>query len=512
MERLCSSKILHHCLSGAGLVLPVLFLSSSCDRTGQRNAGLPNFLVCVSDDQSWLHVGDTPEGFVRTPVFNSLAKEGVQFVNAFVSAPSCGPSRASILTGQDFFRLGTAAMNHTKWPEGLETYADRLASAGYHVGYTGKGWAPGNWKDGNREVSPAGKNYNAYSLTPPTKFISGNDYAENFRDFLDQNTHDAPFCFWLGISEPHREYEEGSGFRSGMDPGLVKVPDFFPDNDTVRNDLLDYALEIEWFDKQVGKVLGILEEKGKLDNTVIILTSDNGMPFPRSKATLYDAGTRVPMVIRWGRIKQPGRITHDLISLTDIAPTLYDIAGLQVPEEVTGRSFLELLIDPEEGKSDKESEFVIMGLERHLPGSRSGSTCYPSRAIRTQQYLYIRNFEPGRMPSGDPGGSYWPDDDPVRGYGDTDGSPTKTDIIRLSALHPEFYRWAFDKRPQEELYDLGKDIWQLNDLATDEAYTEVKEALAFRLETELRRLSDPRIIDTVNVFEKIASEYPIIGR
>ena len=131
-----------------------------------------------------------------------------------------------------------------------------------------------------------------------------------------------PFCFWLGTHEPHRAFEPGVGKSSGKDPAKVVVPPIFPDNDIVRSDILDYLVEVEHFDKMVERAMASLEKIGQLDNTIIVVTSDHGMPFPRAKASLYDDGSRVPLAIRWPRgILNPGRTVEAFVNLSDLAPT-----------------------------------------------------------------------------------------------------------------------------------------------------------------------------------------------
>ncbi|MGB9605925.1 MAG: sulfatase-like hydrolase/transferase, partial [Bryobacteraceae bacterium] len=251
------------------------------------------------------------------------------------------------------------------------------------------------------------------------RFISDIDYAANFEAFLDARPSGAPFCFWAGFTEQHREFEEGIGERHGIALDAVTVPGFLPDSEQVRRDLADYAFEIQWFDGHLERMLRALGKPGERENTIVVVTSDNGMAFPRAKASLYDYGTRMPLALRWGARARAGRIAEELVSLTDLAPTFLDAAGLRIPEEMTGRSLLPLL----EGRGRSE---VVFGIERHFPGSRFGGAGYPSRAIRTATHLYIRNLAPQASPCGDHPAPSWPEDDAVGGYGDTDGGPSKT--------------------------------------------------------------------------------------
>jgi len=470
--------------------------------------GPPNILFCISDDQSYPHASAYGVDFVKTPAFDRVAQEGILFHNAFVSSPSCCPSRGSVLTGQEFYRLGEASMNHTIWPGGLGIYPDILVQAGYAVGFTGKGWGPGNWQASGRAHNPAGPAFNQKTATPPGSALSRIDYAANFRAFLDQKEADLPFCFWVGFSEPHREYEKGIGVRHGKPLDTVRVPGFFPDVAEVRSDLADYAFEIEYYDSQLTRILRILEEQGELDNTLILVTADNGMPFPRAKATLYDYGVRVPLAIRWGARVNPGREVKNFVSFTDFAPTFLQAAGLEVPSTMTGKSLMPILLSDESGSVDPARDYAVFGIERHFPGSRPQGAGYPMRAIRTAEYLYIRNLTPEKSPVGDHPGPVWPQDDPVGGFGDIDGSPTKTYMWEHRDAIPELSQLAFGTRAAEELYDVRIDPFSLKNLAVDTAYAPVKKRLSAKLDAHLQATADPRAVGRGDRLDAVMKRFP----
>ena len=178
----------------------------------------PNILFCISDDQSYAHTGANGDPVVKTPAFDRLAREGLRFTHAFCDAPTCGPSRSAILTGQSIWRLEEAGNIHSTLPAKFTTYTELLAEAGYSVGYTGKGWSPGRLEPGGRTTNPAGEPFNRHTLKPAFKGIRATDYARNFEDFLTQVPDGTSFCFWLGTSEPHRNYQPGAGKLTGKDP------------------------------------------------------------------------------------------------------------------------------------------------------------------------------------------------------------------------------------------------------------------------------------------------------
>jgi arylsulfatase A-like enzyme len=449
----------------------------------------PNILFCISDDQSYAHTGANGDPVVKTPGFDRIAREGLRFVHAFCDAPTCGPSRSAILTGQSIWRLEEAGNIHSTLPAKFATYTEMLKEAGYYVGYTGKGWSPGRLEPGGRNENPAGIEYQSRKVKPPFKAMRNTDYAGNFADFLEDTPEGSPFCFWLGTSEPHRGYELGAGKRTGKDPDKVIVPPIFPDNDIVRSDILDYLVEVEHFDSMVEQAIATLEESGQLDNTIVAVTSDHGMPFPRAKASLYDAGSRVPLAIRWpGGVTNPGRAVHAFVNLSDLAPTFLEAAGLEPPEMMTAQSLLAVF----RNDKSKNREAAYIGMERH-DGCRKGGKGYPCRAIRTADYLYIHNFEPSRWPSGSPDASVCARSIP---YGEIDSAPTKTFLMEHRNEHgvARLAELAFGMRPAEELYDLKSDPDQMVNLAGTVGMAETQAALREQLFDHLEATEDPRVV------------------
>ena len=270
------------------------------------------------------------------------------------------------------------------------------------------------------------------------------------------------------------------------------MPPFLPDVPEVRNDLLDYLVEVEDFDAQLGAILSRIEAAGELDNTIIVVTSDNGMPFPRAKANLYEYGTRVPLAIRWGASGIAGKQSDALIGFIDFAPAFLEAAGLQIPDTMTGHSFLGLIRN---GDAVPQRTEVQTGRERHTH-ARFDNLGYPSRALRTQDYLYIHNFKPDRWPAGDP-------DE----YHDIDASPTKSFMLEHRQEFPRHFDLAVGRRPAEELFDIRKDPACMENLAGSTEYAPVRDELRERLMTLLRDQGDPRVLGTGDIFES----YPRMG-
>jgi N-sulfoglucosamine sulfohydrolase len=458
----------------------------------------PNILFCIADDASMKSFGAYGCTYIKTPAVDRLAREGVLFRNAYNCNPKCAPARACLVTGKYSWQLKEACNHWPHFPEKFKYYPHLLLESGYRVGYTGKGWGPGTY---DTEYNPAGPAFNKLKLRPPYKSISPIDYAANFSAFLDETKAEKPFCFWLGAKEPHRGYEKDAWKKAGRKLADAEVPPFYPDNDTIRGDLLDYANEVEWYDTHIGRALQSLEEKGLMDNTLIVVTSDHGMPFPRVKGQIYEEGFHVPLIAFWKGVIQPGRVVDDFVSFPDVAPTFMEVAGLNPHEQMTGKSFLDLLRSPKSGWIDPERDHVLLGKERHDTG-RSGEDgtdlSYPVRAIRTKDFLYVHNLEPDR----------WPVGNPEHGLRNCDSSPTKsylTDLEPGDAEYP-YYEMSFGKRPEEELYQIVKDPDCMSNLAGNPEYAALKTQLREQMETELIAQADPRTLGQGDVFDRYKYE------
>lgn len=462
----------------------------------------PNILFAIADDWS-VHAGAYGNKWVKTPNFDRIAAEGLLFVNAYTPAAKCATSRASILTGRNIWQLEEAGNHMSYFPSKFVAWPEVLQKNGWHVGMTGKGWGPGIAKDAEgHERQMAGKPYQKRKSPPPTAAISNNDYASNFADFLNEAPTDSPWCFWYGSTEPHRAYE----FRSGTVKGnkkledIDRVPKYWPDIDTVRQDMLDYAFEVEHVDLHLGKMIAELERRGQLENTMIIVTSDHGMPFPRVKGYAYHDSNHVPLAIRFPKaIQAPGRTINDFVNFTDIAPTILDYSGIQSEASgmapITGVSWRDIFEQRSSEKTTRSRDHVLIGKERNDVG-RPNDTGYPIRGIVNGEFLYLHNFEPGRWPAGNP----------ETGYLETDGSPTKSLILELGRKqrNDPFWQWNFGMRPQEELYAIQEDPDCLKNLATDQASQAMVIQLRDQLFAELKQQGDPRMFGKGDTFDRYA--------
>ncbi len=479
------------------LALTVTLLTSTAASPAAQR---PNILFAIADDWG-VHAGAYGTKWVKTPAFDRVAREGLLFQQAYTPVAKCAPSRAIILTGRHAWQNQEAGNHMAYFPATLKSWPEVFTEQGWHMGITGKGWGPGianNAEGKPREIT--GKRFNSRTAKPPTTHISNNDYAANFVDFLNAAPKDTPWCFWYGSTEPHRSYDYGSGVSKGGKQltDIDHVPAYWPDDEIVRHDMLDYAYEIEHVDLHLGRMLAELEKRGQLDNTLVIVTSDHGMPFPRGKGYAYIDSNHIPLAIRWpAGIQHPGRVIDDFVNFTDLAPTLLDYAGLTAEkvgmQPITGKSWRPILESSHAGRIVPERDHTLIGKERTDVG-RPHDWGYPIRGIVTAGHLYLRNYEPTRWPAGNP----------ETGYTDTDASPTKTLILKRGRENraDRFWQLNFGLRTADELYDRKADPDCAVNLANDPAHHSTVALQRQRMEAELRLQEDPRMFGRGHLFDE----------
>ncbi len=448
------------------------------DKKDQANAfKKPNIVFLIADDWSYPHAGAYGDPVVRTPTFDRLAKEGALFKNAYCASPSCSPSRASILTGRYPHQLESAGNLWSIIPDKFPNWVTILAGKGYYSGSTRKGWGPGDYLSGGYTENPAGKRYHS------------------FKEFFEQRPKDQPFTFWFGSTDPHRDYTPNTGILTGMSLDQVVVPAFLPDLQCVRNDMLDYYFEVERFDRECGQIIAMLEKAGELDNTIIVMTSDNGMPFPRAKANVYDYGARMPLAIRWPEKIKKSMVINDFVSFVDFAPTLLSAAGLEPDPSMSGKSIWPLFSQPTESTGRDQ---VFLERERHA-NVRKGDLSYPVRAVRNHDFLYIRNLMPERWPAGDAQVHR-----SVGQWGDVDNSITKFLIMNMENKNPttgtDYFQLSFGLRPAEELYAVRDDPYQLQNLASDASHQNTLIQMRNQLQQWMEDTGDLRATDPTSPY------------
>lgn len=509
----------------------------------------PNIVFAFADDwgryasaYKQFEGGTSINALIDTPNFDRIASEGALFRNAFVPAPSCTPCRSSILSGRYFWQTGLGAiLSGAVWDETIPTYPLVLEEAGYHIGYTYKVWSPGRTMNapygGERtRYEVAGNDFNRFSHfvteRAPDLGIDGakqmllDETRRNFDSFLDARPVDKPFCYWWGPTNTHRTWERGSGKSLwGLEPDDLKgrLPEFLPDVHEVREDVCDYLGECLGVDAGLGVLMERLDAIGELDNTLIVVSGDHGIPgLPRAKCNLYDIGCEVALAARWPEHISPGRVVDDFVNLMDLGPTFLDAADVDIPTGMTASSLLPIIESAKSGQVEPGRAWVVTGRERHVGNARKDGLPYPIRAIRTSEFLYIHNFAPDRWPAGDPAGL---DDldieapscdkilsDTRVAYADMDGSPTKAWMIhhRGEAEIQPLFQVGFGKRPKEELYDLRVDPDHMNNVSGAPEYREDLNYLADTLMEVLRANDDPRLVEFKCRFEHAPYAGPLL--
>ena len=414
-----------------------------------------NVLVLVADDQSRVDLPCFGHGRCRMPNIDRLAAEGARFERYATPVPLCQPSRTALYTGLFPFQNGVFAFDPVRpevptWPELL---GDSCATA-----MIGK-----------------------LNVRPPTRFPFGHlrkleDDAEGrdpetfgrlFAEFL-RSIGGRRFCAVVNFIDPHRPFRGGQGGAAGYGLDEVWVPPFLIDTEETREDLVHYYGAMERVDRAVGLVLEELADR--IDRTLVIYTSDNGMPFPFAKATLFEAGTNLPLVARWPGVLSPGSVREQACSVVDLLPTVLQAFGRPVPSGLAGRSLLPLF-QASEVSGWPESQVTL------LASNRKGD--FPARALRAGRWKYIRSFQGDELflSSEMQAGRSWKS---WMGLAESDSA--------VRARMERLLRW-----PREQLFDLEADPWELDDLAPREGLRRELEALRADLGARLSRLGDPLV-------------------
>ncbi|MDD2380920.1 MAG: sulfatase [Mariniphaga sp.] len=420
------------------LYLAIVFITSACTTQQTKENSHPNFIVFIADDAAWNDFGPYGNTHIKTPHINKLAEDGIIFTNAFLTTSSCSPSRCSILTGRYPHSTGAQEL-HMPLPANQVLFAGELQKAGYFTAVAGK-----------YHIGPKRSEFDTiYGGSP-----SG---CEHWVEALQNRPKNKPFFLWMAAIDPHRNYFPNTITEPHL-PNEVIVPDYLPDNDSTRKDLALYYDEIARLDSFIGKVLDELTIQGEEENTMILFMTDNGRPFPRAKTRLYDSGIKTPFIIRWPEKLKKGTVDA-LISSIDIAPTLCELAGADIPASFQGESFAPVL----ENYSAQTRNYIAAEHNWHDYQAHE-------RAVRNKQYLYIRNAFPHLNAS--------PPADAV-------SSITYQEMIKLyhAGELNEYQQDCFKEyRPAEELYDVVSDPNQFKNLAEIPEY---KQALG-----EMRTLLD----------------------
>ncbi len=447
--------------SGLAACLCVM-LAPACSADGP---GRPNVVLIIADDLAWDDCGAFGNPAVKTPNIDKLARGGMRFDRAFVTASSCSPSRSSIITGRHPHCTDAEEL-HWPLPREQVTFVEELRASGYWAAAAGK-WHLGNAVkdrfDVVREANPAGFQLAVGKDSRARMTAEGSGAIQSGCDqwvpVLRDRPKDRPFFLWLAALDPHRDYEDGI-LANPHRPDDVVVPPCLPDVPEVRKDLALYYDEIARLDQHVGEVMAELDRQGIADSTLVLFLSDNGRPFPRCKTTLYDSGIKTPLIARWPGKIAPGGRCGSLVSTIDIAPTILRVAGIEPGPSFQGKDLAPLFKDP----AAKVRDLIFAERNWHDYASHG-------RAVRSGRFKYIRNDDQ-KTPLTPPA-------DAVR-------SPTFVAMRRLrdgGKLTPLQRSCFASPRPAEELYDVDADPDEAINVIADPKFAGV-------LETMRKSLSD----------------------
>lgn len=449
-------------------------LAVSCLLTGLFCSAAPlvaaepaqrNVLLLVADDLG-LDTGCYGNTKIKTPNIDALSANGVRFSHAFATVSSCSPSRASLYTGLHTHTSGQYGLAHP--PHNFQTNGNvkslplQLHEAGYRTGILGK-----------LHVLP--KAVYPFDLDVQTG-IGRNvlELARRAKEFFTEKS-DKPFFLIIGYTDTHRT---GKGFGNDhklkdipavkYDPKDVKLPYFLPDQPEVREELAEYYQSASRLDHGIGLMMQALKDAGKSESTLVIFVSDNGIPFPGAKTTLYDAGLHLPLLISAPTQKKRGLVNKALASFVDVTPTVLDWAGLKPAQPLPGRSLLPIL----EEENPKGWDTVFGSHQHHQI-----TLYYPMRMIRTREHKYILNLAHKldySLPS------------------DLEGSSTWQGILkRGDKMLGQRTIESFLHRSREELFDLKKDPNELKNVAGDADYAKTLDDLRSRLKDWQKQTKDP---------------------
>ncbi|MBN2633677.1 MAG: sulfatase, partial [Bacteroidales bacterium] len=415
-----------------------LLLLSACSKQAAES---PNFIIFIADDVSRDDVGCYGNETVKTPNIDRLAARGVRFNNMFLTASSSSPSRNSIITGRYPHNTGGSELHSTP-PDHMIAFPEILREKGYHTVQAGK-----------FHMGPYARR--GFDLLNENGKLNGSGGEELWLKCLQERPREKPFFMWFAAMDAHRSWGPNE-FSGTHDPADITPPYYLASAERTREDIAKYYDEIFRFDHYIGLVYEELLRQGVADNTVIIIMADNGRPFPHSKTRVNDRGLRTPFIVHWpaGRGNKPEEC-NALISAVDIAPTVLELAGTEIPEHIQGYSFTLLLHKPSgEFRNYVFAEHNWHDYEAH------------ERMVRSDDFLYILNSRPQF---------------PQTGPADAISSPSFKDLdsLRLTGqLTPVQSDIFTAPRPREELYECEPDPDQFSNLADNREFSRLKEEMS----------------------------------
>ncbi len=429
-------------------------------------ARAPNFLIIIADDVTYNDLPLYGGQNVKTPNIDRLASEGVTFNRAYLSMSMCNPCRTELYTGLYPYRSGSA-WNHSAARPGTHSVVHYLRELGYRVGLSGKKHVqPADSFD----FEPVKGVPNPREPTPDPEFDT-----TDIQEFMSRDS-DQPFLLVTGFHEAHTPWTVGHPER--FDLNQLVLPDNIADTPRTRDLFAAYLAEIVVWDWEVGKLLGALEASGQADNTVVLLTSEQGSAFPGNKWTNWNSGVRTALVVRWPGKIEAGRRTDALVQYADVLPTLLSAAGATALNQFDGHSFLQVLV----GEASSHRDYVYF-MHQNVPAGPP----YPIRGIADSEWHYVRNLAPHRiyiqkhMMGLYSGRWFWETWIAATG-------PSADQRLNQKALD---LLNRFVRRPPEQLYRASGDPFQLRNLIGDVGLSPIRNRMAAALGRWMQSQGDP---------------------
>jgi arylsulfatase A-like enzyme len=439
----------------AAIILPFLLILLGCSSPNEKkDPKRPNIVFIIGDDVGCYDLGCYGNEQIITPNIDALAAKGLKFDNAFLTTSSCSPSRVSIITGRYPHNTGACEL-HSPLPAGQVLFPEILKKHGYYTAQAGK-WHFGSTPmiHDEKDTVKLGPAVRAFNRISAIKEVNGDGGENMWIPFLRERPKDKPFFMWFAAYDSHRPWG-ADDFEVQNKAEDVRVPEFLYDGKATRKDLASYYNEISRLDFYVGEVEKELKRQGIADNTIIIFTSDNGRPFPRSKTRVYDSGMKTPLIIKWPAKIKPAQKTEALVSIIDLAPSLLQVADITPGKTFQGRSFVKLFSNPEQDfRNYTFSEHNWHDYEAY------------ERQVHTKRWLYLINKRPQF--------DAW-------GPADAVVSPSMHELYeayKKGGLKPEQKDIFMKPRPEKELFDCKKDPFQFHNLAGNPHFRDIKTKLA----------------------------------
>lgn len=441
------------------LLLSITVSSAADDR--------PNVVLFIADDVSWNDFGCYGNDAARTPNIDKLAKNGIRFDHAYLTASSCSPSRSSIITGRYPHNNGKASELHQPISGHLPWFPELLRNAGYYTALSGKHHMKSTAPKKGPEARPR-----AFDHTDRGRSKANSGGHANWVRVTQNRPRDKPFFFWFAAFDAHRDWDADDQWNEEQygvmhHPQDVVVPPFLHDNEVTRKDLASYYNEVTRFDYFIGRVVNELREQAELENTLILVMADNGRPFPRAKTRLHDSGMRTALIAHWPNGIAKAGATNALVSAVDLAPTILQMAGCSIPETIQGVSIMPILSGKQYSVRDYAfSEHNWHDYEAH------------GRSVRHGDFLLIRNFRPQL---------------PWQGPADSVRSPSHRSLLsgrdagELNTAQQDVF---LTPRAEVELYHTATDSWQLTNLADSADYSTVRKDLTTVLDQWMDKTGD----------------------